>query len=288
MAAAGPSTLVPATFAAVARGVFRALSAGRRPRARGHRGARIFHPDGIGFAARVEVGGAEAGGDSLLGRRQAHPAIVRLSKAVGLPGPIVEPLGIALRLVDARGPGRHQDLLFVSSGQSPLVRHALLPGLGGFFDQFFSTLLPYSVGGRMRMLGLSPVGGATAPRDLETLGTAARGRCYRLCVAGIGAPWLALGQLEIGARLPDELIEDLRFNPWNTGEDLRPLGPLMGARDAAYRGSQRGRLPAGADEPVAPAESNGGRRRFRPGDERRRAGVPLAREPHNVGRVPRY
>lgn len=279
MASESPPDRVPAPIAAVAGGLFRALSAARRPRARGRPGARILHPDGIGFAARLEIGGAEAGGDSLLGRRRVHPAIVRLSRAIGLPGPVPEPLGVAIRLVDARGPGRHQDLLFASSGQSPIARHAPLPGAGGFFDQFFSTLLPYSVGGRVRLLGLAPVNGGSSPRKLDELAVAARGGCYRLCVAGLGAPWLAVGQLEIGARLPDEVIEDLRFNPWNTGENLRPAGPLMGLRDAAYRGSQAGRLPDGANEPVAPAESDGGRRRLIPAHERRHAGAALASEP---------
>src|ERR671914_267831 len=98
-----PSPRVPAPVAALTRGLFSALASARRPRADGHPGARVLHPDGIGFAAKLELGGAEAGRDSLLGRRATHPAIVRLSRAIGLPQPIPEPLGVAVRIVDARG-----------------------------------------------------------------------------------------------------------------------------------------------------------------------------------------
>jgi hypothetical protein len=265
-----PSPRVPAPIAALTRGVFAALAAARRPRADGHRGARVLHPDGIGFAAKLELGGADAGRDSLLGRPATHPAIVRLSRAVGLPRAIPEPLGVAVRIVDARGPGEHQDLLFATSAQSPLARHALFPGLGGFFDQFFSSLWPYRVDGAIRMLGLSPAGAGSAPRDLERLGAAARGRCYRLCAATMGGPWLALGQVEIGERLPDDVVENLRFNPWNTRPDLRPVGPLMGLRDAAYGGSQLGRLPADASDP-APVSENGRRSSSRLGGRLSRA-----------------
>jgi len=250
----GPSPRVPAPIAALTRSAFAALASARQPRADGHRGARALHPDGIGFAAKLELGGADAGRDSLLGLRATHPAIVRLSRAIGLPRAIPEPLGVAIRIVDARGPGEHQDLLFATSAQSPLARHALLPGLGGFFDQFFSSLWPYRVGGAIRMLGLSAAGAGQAPREPDRLAAAARGRCYRLCVATVEGPWLAVGQVEIGERLPDEVVESLRFNPWNTRSDLRPVGPLMGLRDAAYEGSQRGRLPAEATDLADPAE----------------------------------
>ncbi len=264
-----PSPLVPAPVAALTRGVFAAIAASRRPRQEDHRGARVFHPDGIGFAARVQFSGSPAGRDSLLGRRHTHAAIVRLSRAIGLPRDLPEPLGVAVRLLDARGPGIHQDLLFATSAQSPLARHALLPGFGGFFGQFFSSLWPYGVGGRPRMLGLAPVGGLHSPRDLERHAARAGGRGYRRCVARIGGPWISVAQVELGERLPDDVVERIRFNPWNTGEDLRPAGPLMGLRDSAYEGSQRGRLSFSGDgsrrrtiaEPVAPVTRENGARR---------------------------
>jgi hypothetical protein len=218
------------------------------------RGARVLHPSGVGFAARLEITGAEHAEGSILSEREVHPAIVRLSRGAGLPGALPDVLGVALRLVDARGPGRHQDLLFASSAQSPGARHALLPGIRGFFDQFFSTLLPYRVDGAIRMIGLCPTNGGPSPRDLGRVAGIARGRRYLLCVAGLGDPWRTVGELEIGERLPDEVIEPMRFSPWNTGADLRPLGPLMGFRDAAYAGSQRGRLPD--DEVEPPLESD--------------------------------
>jgi hypothetical protein len=49
-----------------------------------------------------------------------------------------------------------------------------------------------------------------------------------------------VGSIRLGRQLPPADGDRLRFNPWNSGGGLRPTGPLMGLRDPAYRGSQRG------------------------------------------------
>jgi hypothetical protein len=57
------------------------------------------------------------------------------------------------------------------------------------------------------------------------------------------------GELEVGDRLPDEQTEQLAFTPWNTGGRIRPTGPLMGVRRAAYRASQHARGLRGSQVP---------------------------------------
>jgi hypothetical protein len=64
---------------------------------------------------------------------------------------------------------------------------------------------------------------------------------FTLLVAGSRGPGSPIGTVEVGRRLPPDDASGLRFNPWNTSPDLRPWGPFMRVRDAAYAGSARGR-----------------------------------------------
>jgi len=76
--------------------------------------------------------------------------------------------------------------------------------------------------------------------EFDRLDTAAStGRLvFRLCVAPVGGRFRPVGELHIGGRLSPAL-DALRFNPWNTGGGMRPVGWLNEARDRAYKLSQR-------------------------------------------------
>src|SRR5690242_5351227 len=78
------------------------------------RGARIFHPRGTGYDARLEITSGWEGVPALA-PGSGHRAIVRVSRALGLPKPLPDAEGIALRLPDVYGSGRHQDFLLVTS-----------------------------------------------------------------------------------------------------------------------------------------------------------------------------
>jgi hypothetical protein len=222
---------------------FAALSAARNARIDGMRGARFFHPDGVGFEAELLIAGnSSAPEGTLLGDPAGHMATVRFSRAVGLPSPVPEILGVAIRLPDVHGPGAHQDFMLVSSWRMVAGRHALVPATRGFFGTFFSSLVPYNVGGEIMLLGLDPGSDHPTPHDLEGLAATATGRSYTVCLAPFLGGWAAAGMLTIGDRLPDAPVEALRFNPLNTGGGIRPAGPLQAFRAAAYEGSQAGRL----------------------------------------------
>ena len=60
---------------------------------------------------------------------------------------------------------------------------------------------------------------------------------FRLAVASLMGRFRPVGRLHFGRRLGPEL-DALRFNPWNTGGGMRPVGWLNGARDRAYKLSQ--------------------------------------------------
>ena len=212
------------------------------------RGARGFHPIGAGYTGTLTVPRPVPGlgGVPLLASAGEHPLVVRFSRAAGLPEPWPDALGIAFRVPDLYGPGRHQDMLITSSLARPALHHVLRPARG-FLDTAYTSILPYRVGGRLRMVGALPArdGG---PPGLAGLAEAARapGALFRLALAPFRGGWEPVAELHVTEPLPDDETEALALTPWNTGGGIRPWGPAMGLRRAAYRGSQRGRgLPAG-------------------------------------------
>ena len=228
---AGAATpLIEATAGAASSAVFGLASFLRR--------ARAFHPDGAAFAATVDI---EGGGLLPSGR---HEAVVRFSRGAGLPEPLPDILGLALRFVDLHGPGLHQDLLLVTSGTAPGVRHALVPART-FGHTRWSTILPYDVGqGRRVVFGARPrtaaLGSARRLDDLVRLAAAGDVR-FALDVAEARGAWDEIGTVRLAAPLPADEAEALRFNPANTGGRVRPVGVLQTVRRRAYEGSQEGR-----------------------------------------------
>jgi hypothetical protein len=230
---------VPRPVGALASGFFAGLSR--------LRGARVFHPKGIGYSAVVNVDRprSEYAGAPLFAETGRYPAVVRLSYAVGLPDRWPDALGLAFRLLDVHGPGRHQDFLLITSGASALTHHLILPAPRGFRGHSYSSLLPYRIGDRLRMVGARPgeLGGRTRSGALpDLIRAAARGDVrFELALGTLAGRWRAVAEMRLEERLDDELVERLAFNPWNTGGGLRPVGPLMGLRRPSYAGSQRGR-----------------------------------------------
>jgi hypothetical protein len=234
-----PQPAVSRPVQALTAGLFATLSA--------LRGKRSLHPDGIGFHATFEVPRPhpEHADVPLLARAGRHRAIVRASRAIGLPEPLVDFLGLAVRILDAHGPGHDQDFLLTSSVDAPLLHHLLFPAPRGFFRQSFSSALAYRVGGAVRVAGLVPI--SRPPREpgdpLRELARAAGlGEArFSLALAPVAGRWSPVGEVSLGARLPAEVTEDLRFNPWHTGGGVRPAGPFNGIRKVAYAASQGGR-----------------------------------------------
>ncbi|CAA9216843.1 MAG: hypothetical protein AVDCRST_MAG50-277 [uncultured Acidimicrobiales bacterium] len=229
---AGAATpLIEATAGAVSAVVFGMGSGLRR--------ARVFHPTGVAFQATFVVSGG-AHGAPLLDVPARHPAVVRLSRGVGLPERFPDILGLAVRLVDAHGPGRHQDLLVATSGSAPLLRHLLVPARS-FDHGRMSALLPYAIGQRRVIFGARPLraGGGPTTRLADLAGELGSGRLrFVIEAAEATGPWAEIGVLEVGAPLSSSDAESLRFNPANAGGGVEPVGALQAVRRLAYRGSQ--------------------------------------------------
>src|SRR4051795_4235356 len=115
------------------------------------RGARVFHPRGRASTGTVEVAGGGSWGARLLDDAGRHDVVVRLSRGVGLPAPLPDVVGLAVRFDGLGRDGGPLDLLVNTSGSLPGLRHLFLPAPVG---RTFSSVLPYRTGsGRTVMLG---------------------------------------------------------------------------------------------------------------------------------------
>ncbi|HEY8582875.1 MAG TPA: hypothetical protein VIL49_08000 [Capillimicrobium sp.] len=177
---------------------------------------RALHPVGAAFEAEVDLGPTAP---EPLGPGRTVPGIARVSRGAGLPQPLPDVQGIALKLPSLHGPGRDQDLLFATAW----ARHLLRPVLRDDSVEL-STILPYALpGGEQLVFGLIPCGD---------------GR-YDLVSAPVGGRWREpWGEVRLGRRLPQTVAEELRFHPYTSAPDLRPAGPLNALRVPAYRASQ--------------------------------------------------
>ncbi len=203
---------------------------------------RIFHPDGVGFAAALEpLGSAERGPPGLVGEGEV---VVRLSRALGLPEWLPDPCGLGIRVSDAYGPGRHQDLLLVTSGAAPFARHAISPARG-FVDRPYSTLLPYRLDGSLVVFAALPVGvEGPGPKLTELRRRRVADLAFELAIASPGGAWQPFERLALGERLDPERTERLDLDPTNTGGGLELAGFLNRLRGPTYRASQAGREAA--------------------------------------------
>jgi len=218
------------------------------------RRAKPVHPHGVTYRARLSVPGATAApaASTLLGTPGEHDAIVRFSRSLGLPRPLPDLLGISIRVIDAYGRDRHQDLLLVTCGRRPVLHHVFLPARD-VQQRPYSSAIPYVAGDRRFVVGALPDAGAPQPPGADAFGRLARaaatGRLtFGLAVAAVPGPFARVATIHVLDPLPDTL-EGLRFSPFNSGGGLQPSGLLNRMRRTAYPLSQRAWAAAGqADE----------------------------------------
>jgi hypothetical protein len=151
-----------------------------------------LHPDGEMYAGRLaRPGSGRPIGVPWIDQGGEDEVIVRVSRAVGLPGPVPDVHGLALRL--RKGQTRYADLLLASTGWDPITRHLLMPAWNAHWP--LTTLLPYR----------SPIG----PLVIGARPVDVRG--YELCWAAVGREWHPLGDLTLEMPLPEET--EVSFDP---------------------------------------------------------------------------
>lgn len=177
VAAAGGATLAGATR----------LVAAVRP------AAKPLHPRGDVVRGRLtRTGAGDPTGSPWIDGAGADEVLVRRSRAVGLPQPLPDIHGLALRV--PLEDGSHGDLLLAMTGLGRVTRHLLTAGRTPG-SRPLTTLLPYR----------TPTGpllvGAIATGD----------RSYELLTARPGGAWRAFAGLELAAATgPDEAVS---FDP---------------------------------------------------------------------------
>lgn len=191
------------------------------------RGARVFHPYGAVHEATVTVAGGLRTGASLLDRPGVHDGVVRLSRGIGLPAPLPDVEGLALRLPGLGVGGAPLDLLINSAWRFAFAPSALTPT--------WSAVLPHRTGsGETVLLGARPHQGG-----------------FTLLAAPLLGAWRSWGELAVGTQLPG----DVSFDPTLGAEDLRHGELFRQLRRWSYDASQAAR-----QAPVGPAQAPGLRR----------------------------
>lgn len=197
------------------------------------RGERAVHARGRAFSGRVDLPGGAGTGAALLDQPGTYDAIVRFSRAVGLPPALPDVFGLAVRLVDAHGPGAPQDLLLDSTRPAPLLRRLPWPGLHPTAP-LYSSLLPYDVGGRRSLLGARVLSPAPSVRSLQDL---PERLVLALLLATPHGPWREVGRVTTTGELPAPQGRRTQFNPARHGGGVDPAGPFQTWRERAYPAS---------------------------------------------------
>lgn len=178
------------------------------------RGARIFHPRGVVREALLTVEGGGGWGAAVLDEPGIHSGLVRLSRGAGLPAPLPDVDGLALRLPALGVDGMPLDLLVNSAWRYAFAPSVLTPT--------WSAVLPHRTSsGRLVLVGARPV-----PEGFVMLAASPLGR------------WRPWGRLTIGGLLE---VPELRFAPTVGADDLQPVGLFRTLRAWSYDASQAGR-----------------------------------------------
>jgi hypothetical protein len=207
------------------------------------RHARAVHPQG--FLCRgtwtVDRTHPLAGNSPLLREGARYEVLARCSRGLGLPQTMGDFFAVAVRLVDAHGPGRHQDFLINTSADIPVVHHVFLPARR-WFAQDYSTCLPYRTDAGTLLLGLRPPDEDGPGPSVDAMrDRVAAGVDYALTVAGPLGHFEPVGTLHLEGLL-DPAEGDVDFDPFITGGGLEPAPAwLQTVRSEAYRWSRRGR-----------------------------------------------
>jgi hypothetical protein len=195
------------------------------------RGGKPMHPRGAVFDAVLERSGlTPSWGIPWLDARATDTAVVRLSRGAGLPAPLPDLLGLAVRLSGGEAP---VDLLLSTTGRGPLTR--LMPFPRRDTAAVYSSIMAYrSDAGPVRLAALpeaddvpsdpQPLAGAIARHGLQFTLAAARGP----------GPWQPFATLTLTAPVPG-LDPDVRFDAvQNSPPGLVADGPMARFRAPAY------------------------------------------------------
>ncbi len=184
--------------------------------------AKPLHPEGRVFAGTLERhGSAEPTGVPLIDGTGSDAVVVRTSRAVGVPAPLPDIHGLALRLLDTgSGPA---DVLLASTGSSRVGRFLLTWSTRP--DTWpLTTLLPYRSSSGPLLLG------ARVEADDR----------YALSWARPTGPWHPFATLRVTTH--EHADQDISFDPVRRQvPGLAQYDAVVRLREPAYRRARRSR-----------------------------------------------
>ncbi|MGY1702946.1 phosphodiesterase [Geodermatophilus sp. SYSU D00697] len=199
-----------------------------------------MHPRGVVVDAVLERSGGPAGwGVPWLAARAEDQVLVRLSRGAGLPAPLPDLLGLAVRVPAAGGP---VDLLLSSTGRGRLTRRVTVPRRDA--ATVYSSIMGYrSDAGTVLLAALPEPGTGPLPSDPDPLAAAVAVRrpAFTLVAARGSGDWRPFGRLRLLDPV-DEFDPDLRFDAVrHPPPGLVPDGPMARFRAPAYAAAQEAR-----------------------------------------------
>ncbi|MBA3453634.1 MAG: hypothetical protein H0T42_11130 [Deltaproteobacteria bacterium] len=216
------------------------------------RNARMFHPEGHTFAARVVAAGEGAYAE--LGQRLTGRALVRFSPALWRNGiEIFDVLGFALRIRPGDGPPLDhvpslgdQDLLFATI-RSPLTMllSPFTTDASDFAGNTYWAVSPFSIGELRRLeLRLRPVdpkhGNGTRVDRLRDNVRTGHAIWQLEARRTLTLTWHPVAHVVIEREVAVDQAA-LRFDPFRSGAGIEPVGLVHAIRRAAYAASQEAR-----------------------------------------------
>ncbi len=197
-----------------------------------------MHPRGaVLTGVVVRTGEAPRWGVPWLTGPAREPAVVRISRGAGLPAPLPDLLGLAVRLPDGDRP---VDLLLSSTGRGRWTRYLPVPRVDA--AAAYSSIMGYrSAAGTLRLAAV-PETAARVPSDPAPVAAHAPGTAFTLLVArGRAGEWVPFARLELTAPA-GEIDPDLRFDAVrNPPPGLVADGPMARFRAPAYAAAREGR-----------------------------------------------
>jgi hypothetical protein len=202
------------------------------------RAGKPMHPRGVVVDAVLERSGGPTGWEvSWLAARAEDPAVVRLSRSVGLPAPLPDVLGLALR-VPAEDPP--VDVLLSSAGRDRLTRRVTVPRRDA--ATVYSSIMGYrSDAGTIRFAAVADADDVPSdPQPLARDVDRADLRFTVLTARGLGR-WQPFGCLTLTRPVPS-LDPDVRFDAvQHPPPGLVADGPMARFRAPAYARARAGR-----------------------------------------------
>jgi hypothetical protein len=223
-ASADSATTVPGRSAPIARVVGRLAAGAFAVAGRVRPSPKPLHPRGaVQGATLARFGLEQPVGVAWLDEPGSDVTLVRLSRSAGLPAPLPDVLGLALRVPSGAG---HADLLFSTSGKGRFGRFVLAPARRPEFATY-STLVPYRTSRGPAVLTAVGCGNESAP-------------VFELRVAIGRGPWQTFGRLELEAAAREDA--DIAFDAvTNPVPGLEPYEWVRQLRAGAYRAARRSR-----------------------------------------------